>query len=206
MASDQHQMSGGSAPAAHDEPAVQQSQGATEDVELHNLNKNGSVDDDRAPAIPPKDAAPIAGNSDQSDEITEARRSPKGKERAEIPPAPIEKMDPLAIGNAEPVPAAGSNVSPASDEPVCNITLLLPTGARHPYRLDEKYLTKRNVEVPDLTEDGKKDPFSISIYKLKELILREWRDDWEVRPTSPTSIRLIHFGKLLEDKEQLKSM
>ncbi|KAJ9149082.1 Ubiquitin [Pleurostoma richardsiae] len=88
--------------------------------------------------------------------------------------------------------------------PVCNITLLLPTGARHPYRLDERYLAKRNVEVPDLAEDGHKDPFSISVYKLKELILREWRDEWEGKPASPSSIRLIHFGKLLEDKEQLK--
>jgi len=89
--------------------------------------------------------------------------------------------------------------------PVCNITLLLPTGKRHPYRLDEKYLAKRNVEVPELTEAGKKDPFSISVYKLKELILREWRDEWDGKPASPSSIRLIHFGKMLDDKEQLSS-
>lgn len=91
------------------------------------------------------------------------------------------------------------------DNPVCTITLLLPTGARHPYRIDEKYLSKRGVDIPDVTEAGKKDPFSISVYKLKELILREWRDDWEAKPASPSSIRLIHFGKLLDDKEQLKS-
>lgn len=59
--------------------------------------------------------------------------------------------------------------------------------------------------MPDSTEAGGKDPFSISVYTLKELILREWREEWNDRPASPSSIRLIHFGKLLEDKEQLKS-
>jgi len=88
--------------------------------------------------------------------------------------------------------------------PVLIITLLLPTGARHPYKIDEKYLTKRNVNVPDMTESGKKDPFSISVYTLKELILREWREEWEAAPSSPSSIRLIYFGRLLDDKTPLK--
>ena len=59
--------------------------------------------------------------------------------------------------------------------------------------------------VPEETGSGHPDPFSISVYTLKELILREWRSDWEAKPASPSSIRLIHFGKLLDDKEQLKS-
>lgn len=87
------------------------------------------------------------------------------------------------------------------------LTLLLPSsGARHPYKIDEKYLIKRNVPVPGNTESGKKDPFSISVYTLKELILREWRDEWEAKPSSPVSIRLIHFGRLLDDKITLKGM
>lgn len=129
----------------------------------------------------------------------------KGKDKDE-PPPPVEKQradDSLSIGppDVQPPEATASNV----DSPVCTITLLLPTGARHPYKIDEKYLAKRNVDVPDVTESGGGDPFSISVYKLKELILREWREEWEGRPASPSSIRLIHFGKLLDDKEQLKS-
>lgn len=84
------------------------------------------------------------------------------------------------------------------------ITLLLTSGARHPYKIDEKYLTKRNVNVPGVTESGKKDPLSISVYTLKELILREWREEWEAQPSSPSSIRLIFFGRLLDDKTPLK--
>ncbi|KAJ3473277.1 hypothetical protein NLG97_g10404 [Lecanicillium saksenae] len=61
-----------------------------------------------------------------------------------------------------------------------------------------------NVAIPEETESGQPDPLSISIYTLKELILREWRNDWEAKPASPSSIRLIHFGKLLDDKEPLK--
>jgi hypothetical protein len=30
------------------------------------------------------------------------------------------------------------------------------------------------------------------------------RAEWEPRPTSPSSIRLIHFGRMLEDKSLLK--
>ena len=82
----------------------------------------------------------------------------------------------------------------------CHITLLLPTNARHPYKIDERYLTKRNITTPELGEDGRPNPFSISVYTLKELILREWRAEWNAAPASPTSIRLIFFGKELDDK------
>jgi len=78
------------------------------------------------------------------------------------------------------------------------ITLLLTTGARHPFKIDPKYLLKRNVDVQG------NDPFNLSVYKLKELILREWREEWEQKPSSPSSIRLISFGKLLDDKAPLK--
>lgn len=94
------------------------------------------------------------------------------------------------------------------------ITLLLITGARHPFKIDGKYLRKRSVNVDNY------DPFAMSVYTLKELIWREWRSgvfyavylselsanerpDWETRPASPSSIRLISFGKLLDDKSPL---
>ena len=50
------------------------------------------------------------------------------------------------------------------------ITLLLTSGARHPYRIDERYLKKRNVSVEA------DNPINLSIYDLKNLIWREWRD------------------------------
>lgn len=84
-----------------------------------------------------------------------------------------------------------------------NIMLQLTNGVRHPFRIDERYLTKRNVTVTGKTEDGNMDPASITIYTLKELILRDWRNEWDDPPREPSSIRLIHFGKLLEDRNQL---
>lgn len=30
--------------------------------------------------------------------------------------------------------------------------------------------------------------------------------EWELRPSSPSAIRLIHFGKLLDDKTSLEGM
>lgn len=81
--------------------------------------------------------------------------------------------------------------------PPLTITLLLITGARHQFKMDGKYLRKRSVSVEN------QDPFLISVYTLKELIWREWRSEWEPRPSSPSSIRLISFGKLLDDKTPL---
>ena len=121
--------------------------------------------------------------------------------------SPISAQSPPATGPDSIVPATGSASSPAScdkEVPVLVITLLLTSGARHPYKIDEKYLTKRNVNIPGTTESGKKDPLSIGVYTLKELILREWRDEWEAQPSSPSSIRLIYFGRLLDDKAVLK--
>lgn len=56
------------------------------------------------------------------------------------------------------------------------ITLLLTNGARHPYKIDRKYLRKRNVNAVD------NDPFNLSVYTLKELIWREWRDGQYLGP------------------------
>ncbi|KAI4116948.1 MAG: hypothetical protein LQ345_002723 [Seirophora villosa] len=114
----------------------------------------------------------------------------------------------------------GPAIGPPLDKPTQNplesdlvgssllITLLLTSGARHPFKIDEKYLKKRNVNV-----DGN-NPVNMSVYTLKELVWREWREgkrpmaerEWELRPSSPSSIRLIYFGKLLEDKSKLHGL
>lgn len=88
---------------------------------------------------------------------------------ATIPPLTREKTAP-AIGPATDKPTPVPKESEI-EGPVLFITLLLSsTGARHPYKLDEKYLRKRNVTV-----EGN-NPINISLYKLKELILRDWRE------------------------------
>ncbi|PNY26629.1 Uncharacterized protein TCAP_03445 [Tolypocladium capitatum] len=177
----------------------------------------------------PRDAVPMetvppptatATEADATQAVRRARQHPsgssalpadpgrpaKGKGREDDAPAPPskERHEPiLAIGPAQD--HAGAVAHGATDSgPVCNITLLLTSGSRHPYKLDAKYLARRNVAMPEETESGHPDPVSISVYTLKELILREWRADWEAKPASPSSIRLIHFSKLLDDKEQLR--
>lgn len=188
MAEPQSQTTAGQGGSTEPKEALQQPQGA---VEMKKI-------DTSVPDVPAKDDDPATADGAASS------TSVKGKEKEVQPPSNRQdRADSLSIGAADDPDGSPSN---PADGPVCNITLLLPTGARHPYKIDDKYLAKRNVEVPEVTENGKKDPFSVSVYKLKELILREWRDEWEGKPASPSSIRLIHFGKLLDDKEQLKSM
>ena len=94
---------------------------------------------------------------------------PPTPDAATLPPLTREKTAP-AIGPATDKPTPVPKESEI-EGPVLFITLLLSsTGARHPYKLDEKYLRKRNVTV-----EGN-NPINISLYKLKELILRDWRE------------------------------
>ena len=72
-----------------------------------------------------------------------------------------------AIGPAIDAPSVQPD--PASG-PALMITLLLPTGARHPFKIDERYLRKRNVTVEGMS------PLNISVYNMKELIWRDWRE------------------------------
>jgi hypothetical protein len=104
-------------------------------------------------------------------------------------PSQTSTMNPTQ-SHSEPQPinmtrAYSTAIGPSSDQPmpipkdestgpILMITLLLTTGARHPFKIDPKYLSKRNVDVQG------NDPFNLSVYKLKELILREWRDGMPV--------------------------
>ncbi|KAH8172903.1 ubiquitin-2 like rad60 SUMO-like domain-containing protein [Sarocladium implicatum] len=170
---------------------------------------------DAAPASAATQAASVtdAGvpvtSSDKSGATADAQSTDKSKDDDET--AASTAAAPKVKDRSDSIMAIGpaqddiTSMSPGgADGPVCQITLLLTTGTRHPYKIDARYLSRRNVPIPDNTEAGQPDPFSISVYTLKELILREWRSDWETKPASPSSIRLIHFGKLLDDKEQLK--
>jgi hypothetical protein len=88
-------------------------------------------------------------------------------------PATLARAESEAIGPSTDTPTI--NPDPTSG-PVVVIMLLLTTGARHPYKIDERYLKKRNITVDAM------DPYNISVYTLKELIWRDWREGM----TTPT--------------------
>jgi hypothetical protein len=74
-----------------------------------------------------------------------------------------DAADDAPITTATSPPTTGSSV---------HITLLLTTGARHPFTIDQKYLKRRNVGAAG----AEVDPFEISVYTMKELIWKDWRD------------------------------
>jgi len=91
-----------------------------------------------------------------------------------LPPAAISRKDSEAIGPSTDLPTPMLR-STTNTGPVMQFTLLLAsTGTRHPYQLNERYLAKRNVQAKG--SDGQFDPSAISVYTLKELILKDWRD------------------------------
>ncbi|KAF2094790.1 hypothetical protein NA57DRAFT_45595 [Rhizodiscina lignyota] len=148
-----------------------------------------------APSAPPatESSEPAATSSNQeAAPATEAAVSSTAPQ-TEAPAENVEDTE--AIG---PSTSAVSKSDAPSTGPAVHITLLLTNGARHPYKIDQRYLRKRSVDVENM------DPFNISVYTLKELIWRDWRSEWEPRPSNPSYIRLIHFGRMLEDKLPLK--
>lgn len=64
----------------------------------------------------------------------------------------------------------GEEETDSSTSRAVKIILLLPNGSRHTLHIDENYLKERKLSV------DVKDPFLISIYTLKELILRDWHE------------------------------
>lgn len=84
--------------------------------------------------------------------------------------APLTRKETApAIGSSSDKPIPVPKESDLAG-PTLIITLLLTNGARHPYKIDERYLKKRAVNVDD------NNPVNLSVYTLKELIWREWRE------------------------------
>ncbi|KAK0274465.1 hypothetical protein LTR35_011619 [Friedmanniomyces endolithicus] len=116
-------------------------------------------------------------------------------------PIPLTRQQTEALGPATEIDLFAPAASAAG--PALNISLMLTTGAKHPYKIDEKYLTNRNAVAKSAKADGVFDPMAITGYKLKELIWTDWRKEWEPRPASPSAIRLITMGKMVDDKKML---
>lgn len=96
--------------------------------------------------------------------------------------SPTNDKPPVTTGldtTDTPVPEPLSDASDAAAKevedsgPSLTITLLLTTGSRHPFEIDGKYLRKRGINVEN------NDPFAMSVYTLKELIWKEWRQGRE---------------------------
>lgn len=119
---------------------------------------------DVSPATRDSDQAPHAQGPDASPSPVTLQTTPS----ASLTPLTHAKTAP-AIGPSSDTPTLLPKHSDITG-PQLIITLLLTNGARHPYKIDEKYLRKRSVSVED------NNPINLSTYTLKELIWREWRE------------------------------
>lgn len=120
------------------------------------------------PATGGESAAPVTATTSSS--ITPQNDStPVVAQPQNTDPPSMDTEEPKTGGelSEEQSDLEGKEVEDAG--PSLAITLLLTTGARHPFTIDGKYLRKRSVNVENY------DPFAMSVYTLKELIWREWR-------------------------------
>ncbi|KAL8942278.1 MAG: hypothetical protein Q9216_001751 [Gyalolechia sp. 2 TL-2023] len=159
------------------------------------------IDEHPSTALPQKSEWPLNPISTEAIQETQASQPLKDENSLTrtpsiITPVSAPPREPLTVtsANTGPCPSGpapypltrertGPAIGPPLEKPMTNsqdgdfgglslpITLLLISGARHPFKIDERYLKKRNVNV-----DGN-NPVNMSVYTLKELIWREWRDD-----------------------------
>ncbi|PWY79276.1 ubiquitin-like protein [Aspergillus heteromorphus CBS 117.55] len=179
--------------------------GSTDTPQLPAVSAPSEAVDASIPTSHPEGQAPGSVDADSADVGDNTTLAP-ASQQSPVEAAPSASASPEGPDEAKAAATAQKPSSQTSDEaakdeedsgPSLMITLLLITGSRHPFKIDGKYLRKRSVKVEN------NDPFAMSVYTLKELIWREWRQDWEPRPSSPSSIRLISMGKLLDDKAPL---
>lgn len=174
--------------------SAQSQQASSRPIELQSLPDAGQAEQKRTSIFGPTSyqSAP-AQQLDATDTVTAAATTDSQHVGSQMTPAFLSQ-DPQASASTDQVgsemqsshpPLTRTETAPAigpatdkptiitkevTDGPVLLITLLLASsGARHPYKLDSKYLKKRSVEVED------NNPINMSLYKLKELILRDWR-------------------------------
>ncbi|KAK7205261.1 hypothetical protein BZA70DRAFT_279444 [Myxozyma melibiosi] len=76
-----------------------------------------------------------------------------------------------------------------------HISLLMVSGLRYTLTIDHDYMASHSLMLQD--------PEELSVKSLKECIFADWKEDWGDRPTDVEYIRLIHFGRLLDDKDSL---
>ncbi|SPJ92829.1 uncharacterized protein FTOL_13794 [Fusarium torulosum] len=98
----------------------------------------------------------------------------------------------------------GMAAKPSEKSPTYPITVISVFGSPHSFRIDAGYLIQMKIPMPEVTQNGQPDPLSMSISSLKGLLFRQWRNTWGLKPVNPSFIRLIFFGKLLDDQMSLK--
>jgi hypothetical protein len=142
-------------------------------VEMKTLPPSGAAPEAANMAAPGQDVTTATAAAIAVPHTTETIPAQSSQAAAAIPakPAPptnLTRAETEAIGPSTDTPAA---VPDSSNGPVLVIMLLLPsTGARHPYKIDERYLKKRDVKLEEM------DPYNMTVNTLKELIWRDWRE------------------------------
>ena len=137
-------------------------------VEMSDLSKSKSTDHPNPEVSGPKDAEGH-GNQRLDVEGAQANHSEDEPQQSIADNGATASQPDVAIGPATDGPTRIRSSS-ASGPQLMIVLLLHSTQTRHPYIINEKYLRKRNISVAD------NDPVNMSVYTLKELIWRDWRE------------------------------
>ena len=78
-----------------------------------------------------------------------------------------------------------------------SITLLHISGEKVTVSVDDAFMGKHSQIITSSS--------SFSVYQFKHCILADWNEKWGPAPPSPSYIRLIFLGKVLDDSNDFES-
>lgn len=148
------------------------------------------------PAVAPTQPPPPPSVASNPPSATPAATTAAPTDTTALPEATVAAV---VYSPLKDMRTASSPIEPTAAS--LSITLLLTSGVRHQFVMDEAYLTNHSVKTG---KETLKDPFEMSVWQLKECIWKDWKEEWDQRPASAMFIRLIHFGRMLEDRHPLK--
>ncbi|KAK9348662.1 hypothetical protein V1522DRAFT_149079 [Lipomyces starkeyi] len=117
-------------------------------------------------------------------------------DKTEVAVPPVTTADPIKT-----TLTAGDSIDDEDDDDKSiivsplTVTLLLISGLRASITIDREYMKGHSL--------GLREPESLTVLTLKECIWKDWKEEWGGRPGGTEYIRLIHFGRLLDDKDSL---
>lgn len=89
---------------------------------------------------------------------------------------PVDNVVPPTAITTVPVTDSPPSSPPIGPSVVAlSVTLLLISGVRHQFTMDETYLDQHSVKGQS-GKESLRDPFEMSVWQLKECILKDWKD------------------------------
>jgi hypothetical protein len=102
----------------------------------------------------------------------------------------------MSSSHSTPLHMSSTSLSTKVPKSTISISLIIVSGERYVVRIETEHLPRHDTK--DL------DAFDIPAESLKAILWSRWQRDWGLRPPDPSRIKLVHFGRTINDSTVLR--